>query len=174
MAVFEFDFKKLDRYLDKAEKDIKKRAKLGKILSLPVYGDIIDHFSKEVGPNGKWPAWSKSYLDAIQGKVAFRYINGQVVPLNPSKYKIKPPRKNGKKLQATGRLRQSITPKSWRNVSDGYLFYNNAQVRSGFPYAKAHDEGGPKLPQRKFMWLSNKGMDNVRTVALGWMKEIFE
>lgn len=176
-AVFEFDYQKLSKYIEKAHQDIKTRARLGQVLSIPVYKDIMDHFSKEMGPTGKWEKWSISYASAINGRIAFRYINGRIVPIGPhtmEEWGIKPPRRPGKILQATGRLRQSFSPGNWRNLQDGYLYYNNATLRSGFPYAKAHDEGADKLPKRSFMWLSKKGMESIKTVALGWMKEIFE
>jgi phage gpG-like protein len=41
----------------------------------------------------------------------------------------------------------------------------------GFPYAEAHDKGGPKLPQRKFMWLSKEGMEKIIKQVTDWLEE---
>lgn len=59
--------------------------------------------------------------------------------------------RKGKPLQDTGNLRKSITPSNWRAISSsGIVVFANA------PYGQTHDEGTAKIPQRKFMWISDK------------------
>lgn len=109
------------------------------LMGAVVFRDIMDHFSDEAGESGAWPSWSKSYQTYME-----RIGRG-----------------GNKKLQFTGRLRQSFVPTNVRKLSEGYLWFDNAKTAKGFPYAQAHDEGGPKLPQRQFMWLSDKGAENL-------------
>ncbi len=109
------------------------------LLGTIVYRDIMSHFQSEQGEDGAWPDWSPSY----------------------AKYMERIGRNGNKKLQFTGRLRQSMLPTNVKKVSEGYLWFDNAKTKTGFPYAQAHDEGGPKLPQREFMWLSQKGAEQI-------------
>lgn len=152
---------------------IHKTPEMRGIISSVVFKDIIRHFEDEKGPKGKWAPWSKSYRDAINRTVAFRYFRGRIVPItDPDQLKkFPPPRKPGKILQATGRMRNSLMPQNYKVLSDGLLFYNKAKTKDGFPYAKAHDEGGPKLPQRKFMWLSKEGAKDILGQIMIWLKK---
>ena len=160
---------------------LKKKLKLaessrafGGIISSYVYADIDDHFQKEHGPDGSWTPWSLSYAGAVAGHIAFRKINGRIVPLGPyqiSEWGIKPPRKPGKILQASGQLKMKFTPNKFRAEPGGIVFFNNAKTKTGFPYAKAHDEGGDKLPRRSFMWLSKEGMINIISATEKWLAE---
>jgi phage gpG-like protein len=137
-----------------------------------VLQDIMDHFKKEEGPSGGWPAWSTSYAGAVAGHFAFRRFGNRTVRLDPhqmEEYGIKPPRKPGKMLQATGRLRNSFTEGRWRKNSVGIEWYNPAKTRSGFPYAYAHNEGGDRLPQRRFMWLSDKALNKIAQVTAAFL-----
>lgn len=146
----------------------------GGLISAVVYQDVMDHFENEQGPEGKWTPWSLSYAGAINGRIAFRKIRGRIIPLNEyqiEEWGIKPPRKPGKILQAAGNLRQRFTPNKWRFKSNEVIFFNNAKTKSGFPYAAAHDEGGPKLPQRKFMWLSDIGGKKMVTIVEKWLAD---
>lgn len=48
--------------------------------------------------------------------------------------KMKELGKGGNKiLQDSGRLRNSFKPQNYRSVSEGILWFNNAQTKSGFP-----------------------------------------
>lgn len=118
--------------------------KYGGLLSANVFRDIMDHFEQQEGSEGKWKQWSFWYTQQMEK-------NG----------------KGGNKiLQDTGRLRQSFKPQNWRSVKNGYLWFNNAQTKSGFPYAAAHDEGGERLPKRDFMWLSDNTMEEIAAQTL--------
>ena len=119
------------------------------LLSAIVYRDIIDHFSTETGPEGPWKPWSDSYQ-------RFMASIG----------------KGGNKiLQDTGRLRNSFKPANVRSTSEGLLWFNDAKLSSGFPYALAHDEGFGRLRQRQFMWLSDKAMEEIETAIVRFLEE---
>lgn len=151
-AEFEFDDKQWQAILKKLNtkwKDIQNRKEFGGITSAIVFEDIMDHFSKEQGPDGKWDSWSESY----------------------DKHLKKIGRGGNKILQFSGKLRQTFTPTSWRSNQEGILFFNNAKTRTGFAYAEAHDEGGPKLPKRSFMWFSKNGMTKLVEQTLKWLSE---
>jgi hypothetical protein len=44
---------------------------------------------------------------------------------------------------------------------DDIIWYNEEKTSKGFPYAEAHNEGGGKLPQRQFMWISDRALDDM-------------
>jgi phage gpG-like protein len=159
----QFDSKEWDRILKKLESKWTglgktnspvKRA-LSDVISIFVYKDVMDHFDKEKGPEGSWQEWSDIYA-AHMRKIG---------------------RGNNKKLQFSGKLRQTFTPGSYRSNSDGIVFYNNAKTKGGFPYAAAHNDGGSKSgrpPQREFMWLSDKGLKGIIGSIEDWLKEGIE
>lgn len=109
------------------------------ILSSIVYRDIMQHFDQQLGEDDPWPQWSPRYR-AFMEKIG----------------------KGGNRiLQDSGRLRQSFQPTNVRPTEAGLLWFNNAKTAKGFPYAAAHDEGGRRLPQRQFMWLSREALDDI-------------
>lgn len=108
------------------------------IVGATVFKDVMDHFSKEEGQEGPWAPWSKVYKEHM----------------------MRIGRQGNKKLQFTGRLRQTFKPTDSRKVSDGLVWYNNALTKDGFPYAQAHDEG-IGVPQREFMWLSKSAVETI-------------
>lgn len=118
------------------------------LLSATVFRDIMEHFEREEGPDGKWQKWSDSY----------------------KKYLAKINRSGNKILQFDGRLRQNFTPQKVKKSSQGILWYNNAQVK-GFPYAAAHNEGGGKLPKRTFMWASEQAVEKMAEQTLSFIVE---
>lgn len=153
MAEFAFTDSEAQAFLKKLIKktdQIKGGAKaFGALASAVVFGDIISHFEKQQGSEGAWAPWSSAYrthMDKI-GK------GGNMI------------------LADTGRLRQSFTPTSYRQVNEGILWFNPAKTKSGFPYAAAHDEGGPKLPKRDFMWLSDEAKDKLEDVTLKFIED---
>lgn len=142
-----FDHRKIDAFLGRIGKNVnevvdKDRAYIETIAAF-VFQDIIKHFQEERGPSGKWVDWSAMY-------------ESHMIRLGKGGNKI---------LQDSGRLRSSFQPTNWMTQKDGILWFNPAKTASGFPYAKAHDEGGPKLPERKFMWLSDNAMRRVSTTT---------
>lgn len=150
-GTFDFDSAAWQRILGGIRKKwdiIENRKQFGSVISAVVFKDVMTHFEDEKGPDGRWKAWSKSYANHM------RSIG----------------KGNNKILQDSGRLRQSFLPSNFKAQSDGILFYNKAKV-DGFPYAAAHDQGGKKLPQRKFMWLSDKGMNSVVKAVESWLMD---
>ncbi len=119
------------------------------LLSAIVFSDVIDHFDKQQGEDGPWKEWSPPYEDYLKS-------------IGRSGNKI---------LQFSGRLRQNFKPGSVRKENAGFLWFNDAQTKNGFPYAAAHDEGGGRLPKRNFMWLSDKGAENISDQTLAFILE---
>lgn len=109
--------------------------------------DVIDHFEKESGPDGPWKSWSKVYAERSK-KLGF-----------------------SKKLQRSGRLRQTnMIAFDGARRKEGILIHNPAKIKkTGFPYALAHNEGGPILPQRKFMWLSQKAANDIAAITAAYV-----
>lgn len=111
-----------------------------------VFRDVIQHFKDEKGPDGQWTAWSDAYAEHMAriGKSGNRL------------------------LQDTGRLRNAFEVGT-HQPADGFLFVNKAKTDAGFPYAQAHDEGGPKLPKRQYMWVSMEALEDVGSMVLNWI-----
>ena len=123
---------------------------LAGVLAAPVFVDIVGHFEDEKGPDGAWSPWSAIYSEHMN-KIG----------------------KGGNKLlQDSGRLRQAYMISNHRATADGIVFYNPAKTKGGFAYAQAHDEGGEKMPSRKFMWLSDSAMESVAEQTLKWMTDV--
>lgn len=148
---FEFDAGKAREFFAKVERNVKDvrekdRAYVSSI-SAVVFQDVMDHFRMQEGSLGKWKAWSKAYRERMEriGKGGNRL------------------------LQDNGRLRQTFTPTRWRTKVEGVEWYNPAKTAKGFPYAAAHDVGGPKLPKRDFMWLSQKAFSRVADLTVAYM-----
>lgn len=177
MAKFELDFKskKAQKFfsdLSKKGKDIDAlRREYVKTIQAFVLRDVNDHFEKESGPSARWQDWSESYIQAIRGNVHFRKIRGTTVALKGQDPNGRPRKgdMSGKILQDTGRLKNNFKATNWRKKSGGIEWFNNAQTKSGFPYAYAHNEGGSKLPERRFMWLSDKALNNISEATLEFM-----
>lgn len=151
VTVAEFDNSEVIEFiknLDRRLKDVEGgRKKYVGLLSAIVYADVINHFQKQEGSGGPWQKWSKEYKE----------------------YMEKEGKGGNKILQDTGRLRNTFKPTNNRKVSAGILWFNNAQTKKSFPYAAAHDEGGPVLPKRDFMWLSESATEKIATQTLQFM-----
>lgn len=112
-----------------------------KAISATVIRDIDSHFQQEEGPDGRWAQWSKMYRDHME-KIG----------------------KGGNKiLQDKRDLYRAFKPSSYRSVSDGVLWYNNAKTKGGFPYAAHHDEDAKVT--RPFMWLSDAATERVAEIT---------
>lgn len=149
-----FDGADADKFIQKIKDrfdDIETGSRqLAGIISATVFQDIINHFDQQEGKSGPWAAWSKSYsayMDSID--------------------------KGGNRiLQDSGRLRQSFQPSNYKVQGGGILFFNKAATKSGFPYAAAHDTGGPRLPKRQFMWMSSDAMDSIAQQTMKWLSDV--
>jgi phage gpG-like protein len=153
MAEFTINDKEAQEFIKKAIKKVDQikqgERSFASAVSAIVFSDIMGHFKQQQGSLGPWKPWSKiyaSHMDKI-GK------GGNQI------------------LQDTGRLRQSFLPTNYRTTSEGILWFNPARTKSGFPYAAAHDEGGPKLPKRDFMWISDDAKDRIEDVTLKFLEE---
>lgn len=118
------------------------------LLSAIVFRDIIQHFDKQEGPDGAWRQWSPSYTRFMQS-------------IGRSSNRI---------LQFSGRMRMAFQPTNVKTTAEGIAWFNPAKTKTGFPYAAAHDEGGPQLPQRKFMWLSGEAMSDIESKILEFLE----
>lgn len=153
VTLAQFDNAEVRTFLKGVAKNYTDVQKQGKkyvgLLSAIVFKDVISHFEKEQGSKGKWKAWSPTYEKHMQE------IN----------------RQGNKILQFSGKLRQNFKPTDYKTSSKGISWFNDAKTKSGFPYAAAHDNGGGRLPQRDFMWLSDKGLEQISVQTLQFMLE---
>ncbi len=117
------------------------------LLSAIVFKDILQHFKSEEGEDGPWKQWSDLYRAQLE----------------------KAGRGGNKILQYSGKLRQSFKPSNVKATSESLSWYNNAQTKSGFPYAAAHNEGGGILPKRDFMWLSDTAAEDMSKQTLAFI-----
>lgn len=93
--------------------------------------DIVGHFEREEGPEGKW------------------------APLNPSYDKWRRKKGKTKILQFSGTLKGAFLPSNMRSDRESVTVFNPVE------YAGKHDRGEDGMPQRKFMWLSDKATELV-------------
>lgn len=114
------------------------------LLSAIVFKDVIEHFERQEGPEGKWAPWSKRY----------------------SKYMLSIGKGNNLILTDTGRLRQGWQPSRYRISSDGVLWYNPVS------YAAQHDEGLGQYPQRRFAWISDVAIKNIEEQTVKFIEDI--
>ena len=130
---------------------------VGKLLasaaSLFAFKDIVEHFSKEEGPNGSWQKRSPATQIAY-GKIAA----GLWAPPRGMRAGSFSP--SNKLLQLTGNLRQSIGPGNMTVKRDSVTIFANA------PYSAVHDEGGKNMPARPFMWLNDDVQEKMLDVIL--------
>jgi len=136
------DDKQWRLFLRKASRRLNNAYKILKT-GATIYGfkDIIDHFSNEESPKGKW---------------AKRKASTQ-------KYYAKKGWAGNKLLQLTGNLRKSLLPSSGRVEKRGRT---GVLLFTSVPYAAKHNYGLGKTPKREFMWLSNKAADKIADLVL--------
>jgi len=109
--------------------------------------DVVKHFENEEGPTGKWEKWSDLY----------------------AKHMARIGKDGNKILQDNGRMRQSLFRASEKSrIKQGQLLYNPAKTDNGYPYAKGHDEGSKKLPQRQFMYLSGPAAELLAKITAAY------
>lgn len=132
----------VNRVNRKTKDAIQIKEKFAALLSAITFGDIVEHFAQEQGPDGKWARRSYKYE---------QYLN-------------KIGRGGNKILQFSGRLRQSFD-KSGNTAETGHKvrgsdigWYNRVE------YAWWHDEGAPVT--RPFMWLSDKAVEKMTDQTL--------
>jgi hypothetical protein len=151
-----FKDENLSRYLSdlvgRARKIDAKDRSVANIIGVIVFRDVIRHFEREEGPDGRWQPWSFLYRRqmARRGKGA------------------------NKILQDTGRLRQNFHPNQYRITKDAITWYNPTKSKTGFPIAFAHDNDTMprfQLPRRSFMYLSDDALGSIETAILKFLKD---
>lgn len=155
MAEFEIVFKNrkginlfVDDLVSRSDQVKKRKSEFVDVLSAIVFKDVMQHFDKEKGPTSRWKMWSKIYAERM----------------------AKLGKRGNKILQDSGRMRNSFTPKKVRKVANGLVWFNPAKTKDGFPYAASHDQGGNKLPQREFMYLSDGALGKIESETLRFME----
>lgn len=149
-----YDARKVARFFEKMSKNVDMtldhHRNFWSIMSTIAFADVIDHFEKERGPEGKWDEWSDLYRRRMQ-------------KLNKASNKI---------LQDNGRLRNSTLFPSSSDRVEGAVLINPAKTKKGFPYAKHHDEdrSSYKGNPRSFFWLSQKAKNKMVRATLHWIK----
>jgi len=154
----EFKDDEVKQFLDKLNKNLKAidKKKFGKIAAgfgTVIFADVQRHFREALGPDGPWEKWSDLYAER-QKKL------GKSWP--------------GNALKFSGFLRNNFKPTNYKQGKDGLFWFNNAQTKSGFPYAYAHDndtDSRSTLPRRSFMWLSKDGFDKISQIAIDALVE---
>lgn len=139
-----FNDRKMKAFLKEVSSNVKdihtKDKKFWTIMAGFALADVDRHFEKELGPKGKWKAWSRIYKKRMEkiGK------GGNLI------------------LQDKGDLRKAsrMADNSVRRRR-GELIYNPAKSKDGKPYAANHDQGLNGMPQRQFMWLSQRALNNM-------------
>lgn len=74
--------------------------------------------------------------------------------------------RDGKPLQDTGTLRNSLMPSSGitkKVDSSSVLLFTNVK------YAGKHNRGEGRIPQREFMWLSSNAQENILNLVMNWV-----
>ena len=118
------------------------------------FSDIISHFEREEGPDGKWakraPTTQKLYAMIQEG----RRSPPQGYPraaFNPS----------NKILQLTGALRNSILPTNTKRISnEAILIFSNST------YGGKHDRGEAGMKKRPFMWFGQDALDKMAASSI--------
>ena len=133
------DSKQWKAFIDGVGKKMKNAyPKLRSAVMVFGFKDIIDHFSKEEGENGRWKPRKASTQRSYSRK-------GKA---------------GNKLLQDTGALRGSLIHGQTEKVGA-----NNVLMFTQVPYAGRHNYG-KGMPKREFMWLSDKALDNIAKMFL--------
>ena len=135
--------------IKKVEEITKNGQSYVNLLSIIVFKDIQNHFKNEEGPDGKWAPWSKMYQEHME-KIG---------------------RGSNNILQFSGHLRKAFVPTNYKTSSEGITWYNSARTKDGAPYAADHQYGTNRMPARSFMWLSDKGQEDIAKQTLAFLED---
>jgi hypothetical protein len=91
----------------KKSREMNKQPEIVGAISAIVFQDIIDHFSKQEGPGGKWPEWSKGHKKRAN-KAGYNEASNM--------------------LKWTGKLRNNTSKNKARVLTDGIQWFNNAKT----------------------------------------------
>jgi len=151
-VTIKFDDLEMKNWMTKAKLTLSRiNGVMRSIVAVIGFSDIQDHFRSESGPDGAWAPLKESTLAGRTSRT--KWAN--------KKAKGK---RTHKILQDTGNLRQSVMPGRGgsQTVSNGIMLYTDV------PYANYHDsdEARTRLPQRKFMWISDQGQEKIAQAVL--------
>lgn len=105
----------------------------------------------------------RSAYNTIGFKDIIKHFQAEMGPNGKWQRSQRAIKEGGQTLQDTGNLKKNFLPtNSKRYNKDAILIFNNA------PYSGVHDTGSAKrsLPQRKFMYFTNKAMDRIAEMFL--------
>lgn len=118
------------------------------------FRNLIEHFNKEEGPDGKWKARSPG----TQLQYALIEAGKRKPPRGTPAAAYNP---SNKILQLTGALRGSILPSNVENITQSsILIFSNSK------YGGKHDRGEDKMPKRTFMWFSQETLDRMAAASV--------
>lgn len=150
--VVKLDTREWDKFLSGLVKNVgDATATLLTLSKIHGFADIIDHFAREEGPDGRW----KKRASSTQQRYA-RIMRGELRPptgiarnaFNPS----------NKLLQLTGNLRQSLIPS---RGGARKREKNTVELFTPVVYAGVHQYGYKNIPARPFMWLSEQAGEKI-------------
>lgn len=118
-----------------------------KIIGLDNFQKALQKMIKELKSSTKFFARA-GVVGLADVQDHFKKTQSDTGSWKPLKYR------NGKPLQKTGRLKNSIT----------YVYSSKgAEIGTNMVYANVHDKGYSKknIPQRRFLWLSQNGQEKI-------------
>ncbi len=113
-----------------------------KAVSNMMRADVLDHFAKEMSPEGKWQPRAQSTIKSyMANRTKRKWVTRKL-------------------LNVTGNLRRSVVPDYKPNQA---IVQAGGMSKGGLPagYAVAHNEGLGHLPKREFLWLGKEGMARI-------------
>jgi phage gpG-like protein len=141
--------KEIDKSLNKIDKAADRLKKNKRVLflkwSILGFKDITKHFKAQSGPKGRWKPLAASTIRARRkgkGKGSARI------------------------LQDTRELHKSLMP----GIGLKDFQRNRLILFTNVPYAKKHDEGKGRIPQREFMWLGRDAKKNIKEQTIKFMR----
>lgn len=124
-------------------------APLFKRLAVVAFKDVMDHFSEEKAPEGRWKPLSQKTIDRRrQGPKRGRGI---------------------RILQDEGILRNSLHPTSPNQHQEVRIEPRRIILRTNVKYASTHEYGRSGIPARRFMWVSVGARQNMADVSAKWI-----
>ena len=163
-ATIEFDDKDWKKFFWNMGSRLKDlTAILKRLYGTMGYKDILDHFKKEEGPEGKWKPrsqFTQERYEAIRRGAAEPPEGIARSAFNPS----------NRLLQMTGAMRSSILGHNSRTLDSRTILVWANDPKSG-KHDRGVDTGFPKIPARPFMWLSNSMKQKIARGAAEYLAD---
>jgi len=78
-----------------------------------------------------------------------------------------------KPLVETGALRDDLmSPKSINILNKGLIYGTDRKSKNGFLYPAIHEMGGSKIPQRRWLFLTNDDLNQICNTTKQWIESI--